>query len=308
MPAIGAGCRTLGSKRQTRELAAARQYSLRGADHLQQHNYQEAGPLFSEALKHSSADERAHWGLAEVLWMRGERIPAIEHMARAAELSGHNPDLLVRLGEMHLSEGDLERSLEQADLVLARDRQHAKAWELKGQVLRQRDLLEESLDCYQRALIYQPKNPAARVALADIYHVLGRPQRALATLDQLADDQPTEQIPARAWLLKGQALASLGQDVEAKNCWRHAALCAEEQEAQLLLDLAQLQYTSGDLAEARICLGRALKNNPDDPHALQFRNTLDRSFADYDMPASVPIRAAHWQRDRQDSSPPPAAK
>ncbi len=285
--ACASGCRTLRTKRHTRNLTAARQLSLRGADHLQQQNYSEAEPLFSEALKHSYADERAHWGKAEVLWTQGQREQAIAHMNQAVELSGNNPDLLVRLGEMYLDEDQLEAALQQADLVLARDRQHPEAWALKGRVLRLRNALPDSLDCYQIALIHKPVNPDVRLALADIYDAMGRPQRALATLDQLADDQPTEQIPARAWMLKGQSLAALGQSAEARNCLQQAATCACESETELLLDLAQLQYESGDLAEARICLGRALRNNPHDPYALQFQNVLDQSFRQYSRQDSL---------------------
>ena len=289
------GCRSLRTNRHTRSLAAARQLSLRGADHLQQQNYQDAGPLFSDALKHSPVDERAHWGIAKVFWTEGDRQRATQHMAKAAELSGNNPELLVQLGEMYLSEGDLARAEVQADLALARDRQHADAWALKGEVLRAGEHLEDALDCYQRALIHRPVNPTARIALADIYHELGRPQRALATLDQLADDQPTEQIPARAWMLKGQALASLGQQVQAQDCLRHAVACASESDVDVLLKLAEIQYRSGDLGEARVCLGRVLNHSPNNPIALNFRNVLDQSFDNIAEQPLIPGMQAGWQ-------------
>jgi tetratricopeptide (TPR) repeat protein len=277
-PIVGLGCRTLRTNRHTRNLTEARQLSLRGAGMLQQNNHREAGPLFSEALTHSPADERAHWGMAEVLWAEGEQLRAIGHMTRAAELDGKNPDYLVRLGEMHVGNGNWDDAFEQAELAISFNRQHAEAWALKGKVLRQQGRKEDALDCYQRALIHNPTNSEARVALAGIYQELGRPQRALATLDQLADSRPTEDIPARAWLLKGEALASLGEQVDAKECLRQAALCADDRDSQLLLDLAQLQYRTGELAEARLCLGRALQNNPQDPHARQLQSVLDQSF------------------------------
>lgn len=269
---------------------------------MQQQNYSEAGPLFSEALKHSDADERAHWGMAEVLWTEGSEALATEHMARAAELSGDNPDLLVRLGEMYLGENKLDEALAQADLALDRDRQHPEAWALKGRVLRMRDQLDSALDCYQIALIHKPQNATVRIALADVYQAMGRPQRALATLDQLADDQPTEQIPAQAWMLKGQSLAELGQTGEAQNCLQRASSCACENETDLLLQLAKLQYSSGELAEARVCLGRALRNNPNNPQALQFQNELDQSFHDFSTRSTengsyVPAVPARWQQE-----------
>ncbi len=286
MLVVGPGCRTLRSSRHTRSLTTARQLSLRGADHLQQGNYGEAGTLFSEALRNSDADERAHWGLGECLWKEGSCRQAASHMAQAAELSGNNPDLLVRLGEMYLEEGSLDEALQQADTVLTKDRRHAPAWALRGQVLRRRGDLEEALECYDLALIHRPNNPAARIAIADIHSALGQPQRALAAIDELADQRPTEDIPARAWMLKGKALAALGEHGESKKCLRYAAICADHAETQLLLDLAQLQCAAGDLAEARVCLGRALRNDPSDPMALNLKQALDRSFDDYTRQSS----------------------
>lgn len=294
------GCRSLRSNRQTQALSEARQYSLRGADKLQQEEWDDAEALFSEALRHSRADERAQWGMAEILWQQGQCARATEHMAQAAQISGENPDLLVRLGEMYLKEGNLDQALSQADLALRGNRQHAAAWSLRGQVLRRRNQLEEAMNCYHRALISRSDNPSVQVELAEIYHALGRPQRALATLDRMADSQSVERIPAKAWMLKGQALANLGEQSEAKACLRHAALCAQDDETQLLIQLAQSQFSSGDLAEARICLGRALRNDPHNPDALALQGTLDRSFKDFSstqplrtMPAGYEHRAMY---------------
>lgn len=273
-----AGCRSFHGSRHTRNLTDARQLSLRGAGLLQQKNYQEAGPLFSEALRHSPADERAHWGIAEVHWQDGDQQQAIQHMSQAAVLSGRNPDLLVRLGEMHLAAGQHVEALEQAESALQINRQHSQAWALRAKALRQQGELEQALSCYQRALIHNADDADTRLALAEIYHQVGRPQRALATLDQLADDRPTEEVPARAWMLKGQAFADLGEQRDAQNCLRRAASCADGQDCDVLVQLAQLQFDAGHLAEARVCLGRALQNNPNNQDALNLQNTLEQTF------------------------------
>lgn len=275
------GCRSLRSVRQTRELSAARQRSLRGTDELQQHNYDQAETLFAEALRRSPADERAQWGMAEVLWQRDQCVSALEHMEQAAKISGENPEFRVRLGEMYLKEGQLQAAMENADRAIAGDRQHAGAWALRGQVLRQQPDLNEALRSYHRSLIYQPNNPTAQIELAEIYRELNRPQRALATLDGMLDARADGQIPARAWMLKGQALADLGQRKDAQDCLKQASLSATDAEAPLLLELAQAQFAAGELAEARVCLGRALRNDPHNPQALAIQVEIDRRFNEY---------------------------
>jgi predicted Zn-dependent protease len=212
----------LRANRQTRELTAARQMSLRGAEALQQKKYGDAESLFSEAIRQSPADERAQSGYAEVLLQKGQVQAATEHMTKAVETSGGNPDLVVRLGQMHLEQGELSSALVQADLALRNQRTHAGAWALKGDVLRQQRQLQDALDCYHRSLIYHSDAPQVQIALAEIYRQMGRPQRALATLNNLADHHSPELVPPRAWLLKGQALADLGEDAEAKRCLRLA--------------------------------------------------------------------------------------
>lgn len=298
------GCRALRANRQNRELTAARQMSLRGAEALQQKKYADAESLFSEAIRQSPVDERAQSGYAEVLLQKGQVQAAAEHMKKAVETSGGNPDLVVRLGKMHFEQGQLASALEQADLALRNQRTHAGAWALKGDVLRQQRQLREALDCYHRSLIYQSDAPEVQIALAEIYCQIDRPQRALATLNNLADNHSPEQIPPRAWMLKGQALASLGEDAEAKRCLRLASQYAAESQSGLLLELASAQYCCGDLAEARLCLGRVLQHDPSNPSALRLQSQLDQSFVQMasDANGDAPTFNATYQRGSQQAT------
>ena len=293
------GCSALRANRQTRELTAARQLSLRGAEALQQKKYGDAESLFSEAIRQSPADERAQSGYAEVLLQKGQVQAATEHMTSAVEISGENPDLVVRLGQMHLEQEELNLALQQADLALRNQRTHAGAWALKGDVLRKQNQPQAALDCYHRSLIYQSDAPQVQIALAEIYRQLGKPQRALATLNNLADHHSEEQVPPRAWLLKGQALADLGEDVEAKRCLQLATQYAGETQCGLLLELATAQFECGDLPEARLCLGRVLRQEPSNSSALELQGQLDQSFAHFASGQSgkVPARNANLKRN-----------
>ena len=295
------GCRVLRNHRQIREQreqGSARQLSLRGHEALQQKKYADAEYFFCEAIRQSPIDERAQWGYAEVLWQRDQCKPAIEHMTQAVAMSGDNPDLVVRLGQMYLEQNEWERAGQHAEWALQIQRKHAEAWALKGDVLRQQRNLPEALDCYHRSLIYRSDAPQVQVALAEIYRQLGRPQRALATLDHLEDHHAPEHIPPRAWLLKGQALADMGENSEAKRYFRLASQYAGETQSGLLLELASAQRDCGDLAEARLCLGRVLQREPEDPGALQLQNQLDQTFMRMaaDPSGKVPAMQVPYQR------------
>jgi Tfp pilus assembly protein PilF len=286
----GGGCRVLRS-RDTKDLSVARQLSLRGADALQQRKYSDAESLFVEALHQSPSDERAQWGFSEVLWQRGEREQATKHMAKAVELSGSNPDLLVRLGQMYLEQEDYTRAAQQADLALRTHRNNHAAWALKGDVLRRRGELSASIECYHRALIYRPDWPEVQVTVAELYRLSNRPQRALATLDRLTDQRSEAQIPPRASLLRGQALADLGQQEAASMCLRQAAPHLPADQSQLLYEFAQTQYRLGDLVEAQLCLQRALQSDPANTAALKLQHDIGEAFARH-TGADVPVKAA----------------
>lgn len=272
------GCRSLRPGQHTRDLLTARQLSLRGADALQQEKWSDAEALFAEALRHSTADDRAQSGFAEVLWQRQQAGEATRHMLEAAELSGGNPDYLVRLGQMYLEQNDFEKAAQQADSALQSHRSHAAAWTLKADVLRRQGKLDQAIEHYHRALIHQPDSPLAQIAVAELYRSIGRPQRALATLERLADRRSPEEIPPRAWLLKGQALADLGARAEAIASLREAAMHAAENQSLLLVEVAQAQHLLGDIVDARICLGRVLQQDPQNPRALALQQQLAESF------------------------------
>lgn len=282
------GCRVL-RRNDTKDLSTARQFSLRGADALQQRKFSDAESLFVEALRQSPGDERAQWGFSEVLWERGERAEATKHMAKAAELSGANPDLLVRLGQMYLEQDDFDGAAAQAEAALRGHRNNPAAWALKADVLRCRGQHAEAIDAYHRALIYRPDWPEVQVTVASLYRLSNRPQRALATLDRLSDQRSATQIPPRAFLLRAQSLADLGEREAALLCLRQAAPTLAPDHTALLLEFARAQYELGDLLEARQCIARALKQEPASKEALALQARLDEAFARNGGP-SVPVR------------------
>lgn len=272
------GCRSLGRSQSNAALADARKYSLRGAEALQSNKTEDAEALFTESLRRSPQDERAHWGMAEIQWQKGNHAVATKHMQQAASISGNNPELLVRLGEMNLQQGQIAQAQAQADLALNNNRQQADAWQLRGKIASEQGQLQEAMQFYHRALMAQPDNPPVQLALAELYQRMNRPQRALATLERMTDLRSPESQSASAWLLKGQAMASLGQANEAKLCLGQATLQADCNDCQTFLQIAQLNAQLGQVAEARIYLGQVLSRQPAHPEALALQSHLQQHF------------------------------
>ena len=283
------GCHSLAQRKSNSQLVAARQLSLRGADALQRSRQQDAEMLFSEALRNSPLDERAHWGYATTLWKRGERERAIEHMREAVRLSGRNPEYAIRLGEMNLVMGDRKSAQEYALGVLSVNRSHAEAWALLGDTHQSERDWPAALECYHRALLIRSDYSRVQLSVAEIYRITNRPQRSLATLDRMADLHSTANTDPEVLLIRGMTLADLGRVNEAAESLAIAADRMPIDRVDKQIQLVHAQHRIGELVSARMTLGRLLASNTENPDVLRLQSMLDMSFAHLTEPPN-PIR------------------
>lgn len=272
------GCRALHRQHMSQPLVAARELSLRGANALSAGEYEQAEQYFAQSLQNSKVDDRAQAGMAETLWQRGERELAFDHMNQAVRLSGSNPEYLLRLGRMHLEAGDAAAASKHADLVLEQNRKDAAAWALKGYSLQQMVDFQHALECYNRALLLQSDYPEVQMAASQIYRLVGRPQRALATIDRMVDLHPTEQTDPRWLLIRGLALVDLGQLDQAAQTLELASKSLPIELRNEQLQLADAQMRLGEMVQSRLTLGRILQAYPSDPSAIALKSQLDQSF------------------------------
>ncbi len=255
------GCRAISRFGQSRQSIAARKLSRQGQKAMHSGDWTTAEALFTEALDVSESDDRAHWGLAESLWQRGDHDEAIKHMEQAVRLSADDPVLLSRLGRMYADVGRDESAHRQSHMALAADRNSAEIWTLRGDCLAAGRQWEEALSAYHRALAIQPDLSVAQLHAAEIYREQGRYDRLLASMDRMRDHLGSDQTPSRSDVLRGIAMRELGRSDEARRCF---VLAAQKNPADETphLQLASLALESGDVSAARTSLGEALRLNP----------------------------------------------
>jgi len=277
--ALAPGCRTFVHRESNSQLVAARQLSLRGADAMQRSRPQDAEMLFSEALRNSPLDERAHWGYATTLWKRGDRERAIEHMREAVRLSGRNPEYAVRLGEMNLDMGDRKAAREYALSVLSANRSNAEAWALLGDTHQSERDWPAALECYHRALLIRSDYSRVQLSVAEIYRHTGRPQRTLAALDRMTDLHASASTDPEALLIRGMALADLDRNVEAAEALAMASERMPNDRVDKQILLVHAQHRIGELVPARMTLGKLIASNTNNPEVKRLQSMLDMSFA-----------------------------
>ena len=254
---------------------SAREMTLSGLDAMQRGKWEQAENHFGRAIEACPTDERTHHHYAEALWQRGAVQPALDHMEKAVKLSGGDALLLVKLGEMYLNVGELNKAYDAAERAIQGDHQLATAWALRGDVLFEQQQLSQALASYHRALSYQKSYPKVQLAAARIYHQLDRPRRTLTTVEALQNQYRSGTEPQDLLVLHGLALKKLGQYSEAVNSLA-AATKRDRPTSEILYYLAEAQMLAGDHANARLSLTAALDINPRHLASRQLLERVDR--------------------------------
>ena len=267
------GCRGIGRYGESRQSIAARRLSRQGHEAMHANQWEIAEGLFTNALDLAKNDDRAHWGLAESLWHRGERQAALRHMEAAVRLSAADPKLISRLGKMYLELGRLEEAKRQSELALEADRELPESWALQGDCLLQAGDHEGALAAYHQALALQPEFPEVQLQVAELYGIQGRYDRLLATLDRLQDNLLDGGCPCRVHLLRGYALQRLDRFEEAKVCYE-AGIRTAPDNAEPHLYLAALLLEQGHREAAQAPLRAAIELAPSSPEAIELAHQI----------------------------------
>lgn len=243
------------------EALDARKKSRLGMQALHQKRWQDAEQLFSEALTLSDGDDRAHRGIAETLWNRGETELAIKHMELAVKRSGSDPRLIGRLGEMYLEIGRLEEADSRCNVALASARDLPEVWTLRGDCLTARGNRTDALAAYHRALALQPGLVETKLRVAEIYLENDQYDRLLATLDQIDPVGDENQTPVRVHMLRGIAMRNLQRPELAT---KHFAKAVERDpsRAEPHLQIAAIELEQGRNSLASRSIARAMELDP----------------------------------------------
>lgn len=273
------GCRAISRYGESRQTIAARRLSRQGLEAMHAGQWDVAEGLFAGALDITAADDRAHWGLAESLWQRGEREAALKHMEQAVRLSASDPRLMRRLARMYLDLGRITEAEKQTIAALEADRESAEVWALRGDCLVNRGDHLGALAAYHRALAIQPDYPEVQLQAAELYRIQGRYDRLLATIDRLQDSLGTGDVcPVRGHILRGIALRQLDRPLEAQHCFAEASRSAPL-DPEPHLQLTELYIEMGDLAAARNALEQANSLAPSSQLAIDLSQKLQEAHA-----------------------------
>jgi tetratricopeptide (TPR) repeat protein len=243
-------------------LTDCRRWSRQGVAALERGQPREAQLLLSKAVTTCPVDAEARRHYAEALWRcGGSQTEAIAQLEAAGRLEGDDATLWARLAEMQLAVGQLEPARQNAEKAIALDPKLADAIAVRAGVLRRAGRLQESLNDDLRALGYAPKDREILLEIAELYRQLNRPDRALQTLQTLAETYSPGEEPGQVEYLLGMAYAASGRRDDAVESLA-AAASRGVVTPDLYCLLGDIQLSSGHYPEAFAAAQRALALQP----------------------------------------------
>ena len=222
---------------------------------------QQAESLLAQAVQVCPADPEARRNYAETLWHHGARSEAIVQMEEAARYAGEDAAFWTRLSEMYLAVDRLDAAQASVQQALDIDPKLASAWAIRGGVMRASGQPRQALADYLRALGYTPGDRKTLLEAAELYRQLDQPERALQTLQALADSYAPGEEPQQVLFLTGLAYTGLGRDNDAVDSLS-AALLRDKPTPEILYRLAEAELLAGHPDQADAAVQQALVMQP----------------------------------------------
>jgi Tfp pilus assembly protein PilF len=240
----------------TKNVLASRQLTQKGLREIERGQWEDATKLFSKAVQQCPADAEAHRLYGESLWKQGKQDEALFEMSEAVRLAEANQQPLARYAEMRLERGEFGAAMQAAQRALDQDPQSAEAWALRGRLSQsQGDHAQAKADFHQ-ALGVDPVRRDALLGLAQIHRTENQPQRALISLQALADTYNPGQVPRDVIEQEAQALLALNRPADAAASYAQACRCGAPS-LPLWMATAECQIRAGNMPAARATIDQA---------------------------------------------------
>ena len=248
----------------SKSVVESRQFVQQGVNALERRNLEEAERFGAQAVRACPDDPQAHRYYADVLWEQGRPKEAIAEIDASLAKAPDEAETRLRAAEMRLRMRDYDGSLADVRRVIDVDPKSASAWAMKGRILREQGDLKGALADTQRALTFDPRRREVLRQSADLYAALQQPNKALCSLQALADTYAPGEEPHDLFVAQGFAYAALDRKYEAAKSLRTA--CERGRATpDLLLALAEFETSSGQSMEAYRTAQQAVALAPDDP-------------------------------------------
>ncbi len=231
-------------------------YTAMGDLLLAQEKFQEAEGWFRRAMKIDPNSMLAASGLGNCLNRAGRIEEAARVLRTAYDRDPTNEAVAYNLGVVAERLGNTDAAMKLYRHTIELDTENSMAWNNLGSLLDRAGHHQEAIQAIGKAHELDPDNVEASYNLGSLLARQGKPAAALPLLDAAIAAQP-ELTPAQ--VARANCLAQLGRVPEALAAWRRLA----PSHPAAWLQVARLELATGDRAEAKGALDRALAKGGD---------------------------------------------
>ncbi|MBT4694041.1 MAG: tetratricopeptide repeat protein [Planctomycetaceae bacterium] len=278
------GCRLFSPRITLETLTTAAEIERRGDQLYKSGQYNAAANRFEEAAAMVTSDQLVRRKLADTYWAENRYNAAIAVMRTAIKLA--NPvfdrelrqEWFVRLAEMYLDVGDVDRALHWVDRAIEENPQMLPARIVRGSVFARVQSYKAALEDYHYALSLMVDEPSAErvrveIEVARVYSQQQRPHRVLAMTSAIDTRtlQPPQAIDVH--LIRAMALRDRQRFADAVRELQQA-LVLDANHAQAHFVLASTYWQQGDIVRAQSSLAKVFRLNPNHPAALRLQQQM----------------------------------
>jgi len=281
------GCRLFSPRVTLETLTTAAEIERRGDQLYKSGQYKAAADRFEEAAAMVTSDQLVRRKLADTYWAENRYNAAIAAMRTAIKLA--NPvfdreirqEWFVRLAEMYLDVGNVDRALHWVDRAIEENPQMLPARVVRGSIFARVQSYTAALEDYHYALSLMAEESSAErvrveIEVARIYSQQQRPHRVLAMTSAIDPRtlQPTQAIDVH--LIRAMALRDRQRFADAVRELQQI-LVLDANHAQAHFVLASTYWQQGDIVRAQSSLAEVFRLNPNHPAALRLQQQMTPS-------------------------------
>ena len=264
------GCRIL-QHPVSRKVAHARWLTNVGIEALNKKQLDQAKGCFTKACDVCPDDQRIRLHLAEAHRQKGEYKQAIAELNKVLSITDTPGEIHRKIGELCLIDGQLQNAQLHADQAIFINRNDPAAWKLHADLQMKKENYGQAITGYNRALSIEPANEMAsgvdknkiRYQLAKALSKMGRHQRALTTLESIANEYPAQKQPEILMLDLSEVLVKLNLLNKAAEQLQ-VACRSPNASAKSFIALGKVQQKIGDWSASRLTLLQAQQLFPND--------------------------------------------